>query len=246
MKPFAILLLFTSIAVAQTKPPAKPEQKPEPPKRVRVATDVSGFDLAPQQKVAKAAGVAGASRGAGNAASPLLLAPHMGKLYGPWPRFDWSFNRRVRKYIFVLADENQEEIYRAEVTRPEFQYPADAPRLEPGKTYFWRVEPEPKGMDLMASDPAGLKVISGPELQKIEQALSRIGPTETFDTGLARAQLFAEHGLWYDALAAYGELIEKNPDRAELYEQRGAIYAQLEPTKDLAERDAARAKEIKK
>lgn len=246
MRTFAILLLFASLAVAQTKPPAKPEAKPEPPKRQRVTTNMSGFDLAPQAKVAETAGVAGGSRGAGNASSPVLLAPHLGKLYGPSPRFTWSFNRRVTKYVFVLSDENLEEIYRADVTRPEFQYPADAPRLEPGKTYFWRVEPNPKGMDIMASDPAGMKVISGPELQEIEQALSKIGPTESYDNGLARARLFAEHGLWYDALTAYGELMEKNPDRAELYEERSAIYAQLAPTRDLAERDAARAREIKK
>lgn len=247
MKTITALLLLAVLAGAQTKPAAKPEAKsPEAPKRQRVSTNVGGFDLAPQQKVAKAAGVAGASRGAGNASSPVLLAPHLGKLYGPSPRFHWSFNRRVTKYVFVLSDDNQEEIYRADVTRAEFQYPSDAPRLEPGKTYYWRVEPNPKGMDVTASDPAGLKVIAGPELQEIEQALSKIGPAETFDTGLARARLFADHGLWYDALAAYGELMEKNPDQPELYEERSAIYAQLEPTKDLAERDAARARESKK
>jgi Domain of Unknown Function (DUF928) len=246
MKKVAILLLFASIAVAQTKPPAKPQAKPpEAPKRQRVATDVSGFDLAPQAKVKQAAGVAGASRGA-NSNTPLLLAPNMGKLYGPSPRFNWSFNRRVRKFVFVLADENRDEIYRADVTRPEFQYPSDAPRLEPGKTYYWHIEPDPKNMDMMSSDPAGLKVISGPELQEIEQALSKIGPAESYESGLARARLFADHRLWYDALSAYGELMEKNPNQAELYDERSAIYAQLEPTKDLADRDAARAREIKK
>lgn len=245
MKKFAILLLFASFAVAQTKPPAKPDQKPEAPKRQRVSTDVSGFDLAPQAKVKQAAGVAGASRG-GNGNSPMLLAPHLGKLYGPSPRFNWSFNRRVRKYVFVLADENQEEIYRADVTRPEFQYPPDAPHLEPGKTYYWHIEPDPKNMDMMSSDVSGLKVIAGPELQEVEQALSKIGPAETYDSGVARARLFAEHGLWYDALTAYGELMEKHPDRAELYQERSAIYAQIEPTKDLAERDAARARESRK
>ncbi len=247
MKTLLALVLLTSFALAQTKPPAKTEAKPpEAPKRQRVTTDVGKFDLAPQAKVAKTAGVAGASRGAGSASSPVLLAPHLGKLYGPTPRFNWSFHRRVSKYVFLLSDDNQEEIYRAEVTRPEFQYPPDAPRLEPGKTYYWRVEPSPKGMDMMASDPAGLKVISGPELQEVEQALSKIGPADTYENGLARARLFAGHGLWYDALTAYGELMEKHPDRAELYEERSQIYAQLEPTKDLAERDSARAKEIQK
>jgi hypothetical protein len=91
-----------------------------------------------------------------------------------------------------------------------------------------------------------MKVISGTELQEVEQGLSKIGPSDSYEAGLARAQLFRDHRLWYDALGAYGDLIEKHPDRAGLYEQRSAIYAQLEPTQELAARDAARAREMKK
>ena len=145
--------------------------------------------------------------------------------------------------VFILTDENQEEIYRADVTRPQFQYPSDAPQLEPGKTYYWYVEPEPKAMDMARSEPAGFQVINGAELKEVEQKLAQIGASESFESGVARAQLFRDHGLWYDALSAYSELIEKNPDHAELYQQRAAIYVQLDPTKDLAERDLARAKE---
>lgn len=240
----AVAVLFSVAALAQTKQPPKPETKEAPkPARQRVSASASGFELAPQEKVQKAAGVAGATRGAGEGAAPVLLAPHMGKLYGPSPRLAWNFGRRVRKYVVVVTDENQEETYRADVTRPEFQYPQDAPRLEPGQTYYWHVEPEPKAMDMGPSEPAGMMVLSGAELKELEQALSKIGPGDSFEAGLARAQLFREHGLWYDALGAYGELIEKNPNRTELYEQRAEIYAQLEPTKELAERDAARAKQ---
>jgi Domain of Unknown Function (DUF928) len=236
--------VLIGVMAAQTKPAPKPETKEAPkPARQRVNTNASAFELAPQEKVQKAAGVAGASRGGGESTSPVLLAPHMGKLYGPSPRLAWNFGRRVRKFVVVVTDENQEEIYRADVTRPEFQYPQDAPRLEPGKTYYWHVEPEPKAMDMGPSAPAGMKVLSDGELKELEQALSKIGPGDSFEAGLARAQLFRDHGLWYDALGAYGELIEKNPNRSELYEQRAEIYAQLEPTKELAERDAARAKQ---
>ena len=251
MKPLRFSVLILTILCAglpahAQEPGSKPETKAPPPqtqKRQRVTTDVSKFELAPASKVAKSAGVAGASRGAGDQAAPVALAPHLTRLYGPSPMFNWSFNRRVRKFVFILTDENQEEIYRADVTRPQFQYPSDAPQLEPGKTYYWYVEPEPKAMDMARSEPAGFQVINGAELKEVEQKLAQIGASESFESGVARAQLFRDHGLWYDALSAYSELIEKNPDHAELYQQRAAIYVQLDPTKDLAERDLARAKE---
>ena len=226
---------------------SKPETKAPPPqKRQRVTTDVSKFELAPASKVAQSAGVAGATRGTGDQAAPVALAPRLTRLYGPSPVFIWSFGPKVRQFVFILTDEDQEEIYRADVTRAQFQYPNDAPRLEPGKTYYWYVEPQPKALGMTRSEPAGFQVISGAELKAVEQKLAEIGASESFESGLARAQLFRDHGLWYDALSAYSELIERNPNQAELYQQRGAIYAQLEPTKDLAERDLARAREAGK
>ncbi len=55
------------------------------------------------------------------------------------------------------------------------------------------------------------------------------------------SQIFTDHRLWFDALGAYDDLIAKYPDRPELYDQRGAIYAQIPATKSLSEADFARA-----
>jgi hypothetical protein len=261
MRPFPaclVLLLFLvpgTMAVSQGKPADSGKPSPtasqrkdsraaQPAPRPRVTTNLGAFELAPQQNVRETVSVSGASRGAAGQSAPVLLAPHLGKLYGPSPRFAWIFSRPARKYVFLLMDESQEEIYRTEVVRAEFQYPVDAPPLEPGKTYYWQIEPQPLTLDTAPSPPAGMQVVSGPELQELERALSRIGPSDSYEAGLARAQLFRDHGLWYDALAAYGDLIERNPDRAELYQQRAEIYASLDTTQDLAARDTARAQEI--
>ncbi len=62
--------------------------------------------------------------------------------------------------------------------------------------------------------------------------------------GVARARVFTDARLWYDAIDAYNALIERFPDRAELYERRGTIYAQLTCTQSLAEEDLARAERM--
>ena len=41
------------------------------------------------------------------------------------------------------------------------------------------------------------------------------------------AGIYAEAGLWYDALAAVSEMIERAPDNRELRRQRAALLAQV-------------------
>ena len=79
---------------------------------------------------------------------------------------------------------------------------------------------------------------------EIRAELDTLRGLEPYTAGLARARLFLRHRVWYDAIAAYTDLIEAYPYRAELYEERGMIYAQLDVTQELAEADFARADEL--
>lgn len=79
---------------------------------------------------------------------------------------------------------------------------------------------------------------------EIERDLAKVSSSDDYARGLGRARVFTEHRLWYDALAAYADLIARYPERAELYDERGSIYAQLEVTQKLAEADFARAEEL--
>ena len=90
---------------------------------------------------------------------------------------------------------------------------------------------------LLRSDP----ILPAGELARLYESSQFTYETEA---EFARAQLFAQHGLWYDTIAAYSDLIERNPDRPELYQQRAAIYSLLDATKDQAERDLSRAREL--
>ena len=255
---FSLWLLLLSFANAQTAPATnKPadQAKPVPqqgsdvgksteakkPARPRVVTDLSGFDLLDPGKAKKQTMVAGATRGMPR---PTALAPKLGKLFGGNPLFQWSYPGKAQKFMFVLLDDSQIELLRAEVNGTDFRYPASAPQFVPGKTYFWTVEPA-ASMLAEPSSPVGFVALPTTQRQELEQHFASIKSTDAYAAACERAQLYTDQRLWYDAIGAYTDLIAKYPDRAELYERRGTIYAQFEATQSLAEKDFAKADELR-
>lgn len=87
-------------------------------------------------------------------------------------------------------------------------------------------------------------VVSSSQREEIEKALAQIPAIDLYRRDVARARVFTDHRVWYDAIAAYSELITRFPARGELYEQRGKIYAQTQATKALSEKDFKRADEM--
>jgi len=146
--------------------------------------------------------------------------------------------------VVLVTDESQQEIQKGETAKSTWSYPADAPRLEPGRTYFWTVQAA-SGMFAEPSPPAGFLVMSGAPRQDVDRALAAIASADPYEQGRARAKVFTDRRLWYDAVLAYSDLIARFPDRPELYEERGTIYAQLEATQALADEDFARAEGLK-
>jgi len=249
----AALILFLPGSVGAQQPPAAsaPQSKQDRPKpaatgdsgaaaknnHTRVVTNLAGFELTDPKKLAGRPMVVGATRGE----HPVVpLAPHLGKLYGAHPTFAWSYDDKAAKFTFVIADESNTDIFSADVSGVQFRYPANAPALQDGKVYFWSVWTPTSLVSSAASYPSGILVVTGAERMEIDKKLAEISG-DTYEAGVARAQVFTDARLWYDAIDAYNALIERFPDRAELYERRGTIYAQLTCTQPLAEEDLARA-----
>jgi uncharacterized protein DUF928 len=222
----------------KTQPPAKTETK----KRQRVVTDLSGFDLLAPSKLKKQPMVTGATRGF---PEPAALAPRLGKVYDTRPVFNWSYPGKLRKFAFVLKGDDGQEIFRTDVEGTTFRYPETAPPLEPGKTYFWTVEATTM-VGVQPSAPVGFVVVSEEARKELADGLGMIPDGDSYQAGVKRAKFLTDHRLWYDALAAYSELIAKHPEKAELYEQRGTIYAQVAATQSLSDQDFARADALEK
>jgi len=93
-------------------------------------------------------------------------------------------------------------------------------RLEPGVSYRWYVTIVPD------SDRRSRDILAG-------GAIERIAPPDELRAKLAQARkeetpsVYAEAGVWYDALAAISDQIDSAPNDAALRKQRATLLAQV-------------------
>jgi hypothetical protein len=175
--------------------------------------------------------IGGASRGIG---AVKLLAPEKGLAYSLHPTLQWSGTPGA-KYKLHIEDVADLSSFDATVDGTSFTYPETAPALKPGETYSWSVQPE---IDIMGgtSDPALFVVVGGAEREAIASALAAIPQTgEAADR--ARAQVYFDKRVWYDAAEAYSTLIAAHPSDSELHRIRGTLYDQVPATQKLADQD---------
>jgi hypothetical protein len=234
----ATLLIGPALAAAQSQQPARKTEEPKKAPKKRLVADLSGFELSDPKQKRPERTVVGATRGF---TSPDPLAPQRGKLYGASALFEWHYEGKGRGFLITFLDEEDNEVFRAETTGKQYLLPATPQRFQPGKTYAWQVLITQPLIGANPSEPVEFVAVSDAERAEIEKALAAIPKGDEYSTGLARARVFTRHRVWFDAIGAYTALIAKFPDRAELFEERGAIYAQLDITKPLAEADFARA-----
>jgi hypothetical protein len=214
-------------------PPPPPQNQPQAHPRSAQAK-LDGFELAPAK--ASANQVGGASRGAGQKLA--LYAPHKARVYSLRPSFSWRGDPSA-EYKFRIQDVTGTFAWNRDITGTSLAYPADAPPLQAGATYLWRVDPV---SPLLGPPPSAamIIVVGEPERTQMDSAISQISGSG-FEADVARAKYLFDQRLWYDALAAYSDLIAKYPDRSSLYEMRGTLYDQIPETESLADADFAHA-----
>jgi len=225
-----ITLPYTS---GQTSAPATAKPAIQKPTRVRAKLD--GFDISPKSGKSPNQ-ISGVSRGLGGVT---LLAPTMCKAYTLTPTFFWRPDDKQWEYIFRLtqASASQKPLYETRVMGGHFTYPDSAPALQPGATYKWSVQPTIGG-----PASASFLILGGTDRDAVTAALVRAQTSA--DPDAAQAKVFMDMRVWFDALAAYSNLIERYPARAEFYTARADLYDQLPETpetKALGDADAAKA-----
>ena len=93
-------------------------------------------------------------------------------------------------------------------------------RLAAGREYEWSiaivVDPDERSKD----------IVSTGWINRVERA-DGLGGRLAAAGATGSAYVFAEEGLWYDAMAAVGDLIEENPLDPDLAELRIALLRQI-------------------
>ncbi len=226
----ATALLASTLAWSQAAPQAKPPAG-------KAAGKPSTNNPAPGGIVYKAAAgnalgarVTGGSRGSGDSTVRLdVLTPdETGLTTQEQPSLFWYQSKPAKaQFELTLLEENK--------TKPLLQTKTDRAsqagiqrlkladhgiRLEPGVEYRWVValviDPDNRSNDLVAS--GFVKRVS--PSKDLQQKLAKAAPG-------ARAGIYAEAGIWHDALASLSDQIDAHPNDRDLRNQRASLLQQV-------------------
>ncbi len=213
-----------------TQPPAIDTKSP-PPSTPTAATSTAAVPVyKPPLRSAPGGRVGGGTRGTPGRDTFTLsvLAPdHSGLTVSDQPALYWFISADISLPVEVtIADPNgTQPLMELRVPGPvkrgvqHVRLAEQGVKLAPGITYRWSVtvvsDPNRRSRDILASG-----------------TIERVEPPAGLDASLKGASkatlpsLYAEAGIWYDALAALSELIEASPSDADLLRHREALLAQ--------------------
>lgn len=206
-----------SSASAKTQTPA-PGQGSRP---VRVRTDISSFHLERNLKLTPNQ-IGATSRGDHSILT--LCAPHSGIASSARPLFVWQLPSTSNGQVhFSLASPSGDVLFEMDVTGNSLEYPADAPAIAPGESFIWNVSAK-GGMDKLP--PYDLVQVQDKSCRERIQKELAAAPADP----LARAQIFLDHQVWYDAIAELQKGLQANPARKDLAEQLQVLYRGIAPS----------------
>lgn len=223
-KIFLILALLLACRFGTEQVFAQPAgQKP-------AASPSSGVKFRPQTTGAASVRVTGGSRGTGDAAITLdVLAPDdIGTTTQEQPSLFWFQSKPAdAKFELTLLQENKvKPLIQVKVERSSkagiqrLKLSDHGVKLNPGVEYQWVValvtDPENRSTDLVASGI--IKRVVPPA--DLKEKISHAAPASL-------AGLYAEAGIWYDALAAVSDQIEAQPGNKTLRETRAELLRQV-------------------
>jgi hypothetical protein len=194
------------------------------------ASPTSGVKFRPPTTGAPSVRVTGGSRGSGNAATTLdVLAPDdIGVTTQEQPSLFWFQSKPAEaKFELTLLQENKakplvqvmvERSTKAGIQRLKLS--DHGVKLTPGVEYQWVValisDPDNRSSDLVASG-----------------VIKRVEPTADLKGKIAKAtpaklpSVYAEEGIWYDALSVLSDQIEAHPDDKALRDTRADLLRQV-------------------
>ncbi len=224
----ALLLFPVASGVSQEKPGVSQETK-DTDKKPAVAGPVTPV-YKPPLRGAPGGRVGGGTRGTAREVFVLsVLAPdHSGLTASEQPSLYWyiSAATALPVELTVMDPDTTQPLLELRVATPieagihRLRLSDHGVRLAPGRAYRWYVAVVPdsgrRSRDILAGG-----------------AIQRVNPSGEMAARLGQARreelpsIYAEAGLWYDALTAMSELIESAPDDAGLRRQRAALLTQI-------------------
>jgi hypothetical protein len=209
--------------------PAESQQKKETDKKPATAV-VAAPVYKPPLRGAPGGRLGGGTRGTGSDVFVLsALAPdHSGLTLQEQPSLYWYISKPTSLPVeFTIMDPTTvQPILEMRIPSPvaagihRIRLADHGIRLAPDRVYRWYLAIVPD------TGRRSRDILAGGTIQRVE-------PTAELSTRLREGRpddvpsIYAEAGLWYDALAAMSELIERDPGDAQLRQRRAALVAQI-------------------
>lgn len=232
---------LSGVAVDQPKKPAQPsfqEENKKPDTAIRVvqaqkikpATAPGMPEYKPPKRDSPGGRVSGGTRGPGREVFVFsVLAPdHTGLTVSEQPSLYWfiSSSTSLPVELTLMDPQATKPILETRIPHPiqpgvhRIRLADHGLRLAPGVPYRWFVAVVPD------TDRRSKDIVAGGVIERIEspEGLS----AKLAQAGKAKApHIYAEAGLWYDALGAVSDLIETAPNDPALRRQRASLMVQV-------------------
>ncbi|MBD2121527.1 DUF928 domain-containing protein [Trichocoleus sp. FACHB-262] len=168
--------------------------------------------------------------------TPLVPFSHIGQTSSQRPTFVWFVpDRTPHPLQFRLFTRTGQPLYRTEMqSQPGIMsvaLPSHLPQLTIGETYKWQV--------VLVCNPTvpSRNVIATAEIEVVEPAALLQTQLATAQTPQQRSDLYAEAGLWYDAIAAALKASETAQNQSIVLDLLDSLASsEAEPLKDWSDR----------
>lgn len=223
MKNVVAFMLTVTLALISGATPAPAADNQETRKEAKTPV------YKPPLRGAPGGRVGGGARSIGPLATVTVLAPdHVGLTSNPQPSLFWSVSKPVSaKMEFALNEpQNPKPILEIAIKTPvdagihRINLADHGITLKPGKQYEWFVaivtDPTQRSSDIMAGGSIEYAAPSKPLRDRLAKAGEK-----------GQHAIYAEEGIWYNAISSLSDLIAANPGDKSLKEQRAALLEQV-------------------
>jgi hypothetical protein len=184
----------------------------------------------PPLRGAPASRIGGGTRGIGSDMPVLaaLVPDHTGLTIGDQPSLYWYISEPTNHFVeFTLIDEQSIQPLAEKRIPAPVQAGVHCVRLadyglhlSPGKKYRWFValvpDPDRRSKDLIAGGT--IELVAFPKTVR-----AKVSEAKRADT----PHIYAEAGIWYDALSAISEMIDAAPNDPALRQKRASLLEQV-------------------
>ncbi len=143
------------------------------------------------------------------------------------PTFSWTAVEGFERYT-VKVQSAGATIWSGTSDASELQYPADAPALQAGITYYWQVEAEDM-LDVVTSPLYSFEIADDETAASVEANRTRIqsmfdGQTGSSEYWYVLGTYYAGQDLLGDAVLAFNRIATQHPGSASIHRILGGLY----------------------